>query len=486
MKCIACVGLASRLLLTVVAVCYQLAQAAEDIDPALKDVSPSALYRDHESQPNRPQPPMRAPVVGHIAVDESGAERLGLIQAVRMAVDWHPSIAEAVGTLYAQGEQINVARAGYYPQVSGGVRTGYDSSYRGDGSSQTLNLSIKQMIYDFGKVDSSVNVARARVARSQANILLSIDQVSRDTSYAWIEVQRYEHLMATAREQIKGLMAITRMARERAEKGASTRSDVVQAVSREDGAHATLQQYQAQYRRWRATLASLLGRVTPFEVGDDFPPSVMKSCDTAERDIGMLPAVLAAQAQRIEARAQLDQARSEGLPTLSIDPTLSQSLDQNYDAFDRDRDRTQLGVFLNFNVPIYQGGATTARTASAAHALTAADSAEDVARLQAMQGLLEAKAQTFDLARRLDSLRHRQGSIAEARELYGQQYLQLGTRPLLDLLNAEQEIHQSRFDLENTLADSRRLQIDCLYNTGTVRSVYRIDNSVVQGVRIQP
>jgi adhesin transport system outer membrane protein len=54
------------------------------------------------------------------------------------------------------------------------------------------------------------------------------------------------------------------------------------------------------------------------------------------------------------------------------------------------------------------------------------------------------------------------------------------------LLNAEQEIHQSRFDLANTVADMRRLQIDCLYNSGGLRRAFRLDDSTVQGVRILP
>ena len=57
----------------------------------------------------------------------NNGDRLGLAEAVLTAAQWHPSIAEAVGNLYKQGEGINVARAGYYPQISGGLRTGYDT-----------------------------------------------------------------------------------------------------------------------------------------------------------------------------------------------------------------------------------------------------------------------------------------------------------------------------------------------------------------------
>ncbi|MFP3498332.1 TolC family protein, partial [Pseudomonas sp. SIMBA_059] len=120
-------------------------------------------------------------------------------------------------------------------------------------------------------------------------------------------------------------------------------------------------------------------------------------------------------------------------------------------------DRTQAGIYLNVEVPIYQGGAISARSRAAGHALTAADSAEDAARLQARRGLAEAMAQTSGLGRRLTSLEARQVSIQEARMLYGRQYLDLGTRPLLDLLNAEQEIYQSRFELAGTRSDLLRL-----------------------------
>ena len=462
--------------------------AAQVQDPTLKTISPTQLHKPGDTRRGAGVSAKPAWAAEGDEDFKAGpqAGQLGLMQAVRLAVEWHPSIGEAVGTLYQQGEGINVARAGYYPQVTGGIRNGYDSSYDGNHTSQALNISLKQMIYDFGKVDSAVDVARARVARSQAQVLLNIDQVARDTSYAYVEVQRYRRLLIVAREQIKGIAEIAELARQRSDMGAATRSDVVQARSREDGARATLLQYQAQYNRWRANLINLVGRATPFDINDDFPQSLQASCEAAEPDLNALPGILVADAQRVEAQAAIRQARAEGLPTLSLEPSLNQYLDGNYNSNNSSIDRTQAGIFINLNVPIYQGGATTARTAAATYALTAADSAEDAARLQARQGLFEAQAQTASLGRRLSSLEYRQASITEARELYGQQYLELGTRPLLDLLNAEQEIHQSRFDLANTQADLRRLQVDCLYSTGTLRSAYQIDHSTIQGVEILP
>ncbi len=267
--------------------------------------------------------------------------------------------------------------------------------------------------------------------------------------------------------------------------GASTRSDMVQAQSRAEGATATLQEFKAQYARWQATLTSLLGRRTPPAVSDAAAPTLTQACDASQIS-DTLPAVLQAAAQRTQAQAELAQAKAEAYPTLSLQPSVNQYLDGHYDDQNSRADRTQVGIFLNLEVPIYQGGAISARSRAAGHALTAADSAEDFARLQARQGLAEAQAQTSGLNRRLRSLEFRQTSITEARMLYGRQYLELGTRPLLDLLNAEQEIHQSRFDLVNTQADLQRLQIDCFYNSGAIRRVFGIDHSAIQNVEILP
>lgn len=456
--------------------------ADEYIDPGLRSISPSRLQHQPADKPLKPRS-NKSPVAAVPGKEET--QTLGLEQAVRQAVDWHPSISEAIGTLYQQAEGINVAEAGYYPQIAGGIKGGYNSGYGSDASSQSVSISLKQMLYDFGKVSNAVEAARAKAARSQASILLAIDQVGRDTAFAYVEVQRYQRLIEIARQQIQGIGGIVDLAKQRSDMGASTRSDVVQAQSRAEGGMATLQEYKAQYARWQATLGNLLGRQTSPQVTDAFPDSLNQSCHTPVMT-DALPAVLQAAAQRTQAQAELAQAKSEAYPTLSLEPSFNQYLDNNYNNQNPAIDRTQVGIFLNLEVPIYQGGAISARSRAAGYALTAADAAEDAARLQARQGLSESQAQTSGLTRRLNSLEFRETTIKEARELYGRQYLELGTRPLLDLLNAEQEIHQSRFDLANTQADLRRLQIDCLYNSGALRRAFGIDHSTIQHVEILP
>jgi len=261
---------------------------------------------------------------------------------------------------------------------------------------------------------------------------------------------------------------------------------VAQAESRVESARATLEEYLSQYERWRSTLAALMGRITPPALAEDSPAALNQACKRPSQGDDRLPAVLMALAQRAQGQAELAQAKAEAYPTVSLQPQVNHYLDNDYNRDNSRMDRTQAGIYLNVEVPIYQGGAISARSRAAGHALTAADSAEDAARLQARRGLAEAMAQTSGLGRRLTSLEARQVSIQEARMLYGRQYLDLGTRPLLDLLNAEQEIYQSRFELAGTRSDLLRLDVDCLYNTGALRTAFGLEGRNLQGVEIQP
>ncbi|MFK7604787.1 MULTISPECIES: TolC family outer membrane protein [unclassified Pseudomonas] len=455
-----------------------MAKPFSDDAQGVSIISPSKL------DTNLPGGPMgvSAPVPPQHVIPDT----LDLNRAVQLVVEWHPAIAESIGKLFQQNQNVTIARSGYYPQISGGLRSGYDSGVSGNGQSQAFTLSMSQMLYDFGKVSSSVDSARARVSGSQAGILLAIDQVTRETSFAVIELQRAQTLEVLARDQVKGVSAIAELAKKRSDMGASTRSDLFQARSRVEAAIATQLQYAAQLNRWRSALASLLGTQTTVNVSPGFPDTLEHSCQGVVPDEAVTPSLLIAQSQQVDAVAQIANARAEGLPTLSLDPELTQYLDNNDSDIQGGRDRTRYGVFLNVKVPIYQGGAINARKASAEQALRTAQAASDAARLSVRQGLLEARDQISSLAQRLTTLDFRERSITETKDLYQQQYLELGTRPLLDLLNAEQEIHQARMDRENTSADLRRLKIDCLYNTGGLRTAFHLDNSAIQGVEIQP
>ena len=74
-------------------------------------------------------------------------------------------------------------------------------------------------------------------------------------------------------------------------------------------------------------------------------------------------------------------------------------------------------------------------------------------------------------------------SIRTTRDLYREQYLQLGTRSLLDLLNAEQEYHNARFENIDSAHELQKLAVECWYQSGRLGEVFELDLQPRQGVQ---
>lgn len=410
---------------------------------------------------------------------------LMLDDAVVRAVSWHPTISEAVGKLYEQSEQVDVAKSKYYPQVNAGMDNGYTHDGSDSGFTPSLVLSLSQMLYDFGKVASQVRAESAGVAQQQANVLVSIDTIAHDTATAMVQVQTWQQMVDTAREQLDALDAIGKLTKQRNDEGATSLSDVVQTDARIEGARAQLMQYQANLDSSRATLMSNLGWNSLGAISNEFPDSLKRSCDIAEPDDRLVPAVLAAWAQANVAQANLDYANAQMTPTISLEPEVRHYMNDNY-AGHGTLDRTQYSAWVKVQMPLYQGGGLTARRNAAGHAVEAAQSTIQRTRVDVRQKLLESRSQVMSLLSTLQIQSRQESLSVRTRELYQQQYLDLGSRPLLDVLNAEQEVYQARFTQQQTVGQLHQLQLNCLYNTGRMRHAFSLDNRTIQSVEIQP
>lgn len=413
------------------------------------------------------------------ARSQRSASGLSFEQAVKKAVLWHPSIDEAVNNLNMRGARIDEAQAGYMPRISGNVNSGY-ANQNNDSWRPKMSISATQMLYDFGKVRNSVDVATAGKQIGKAHLLLAVDQLIRETSTAYIEVQRYSALLSVANQQVKGVRSIAKLVTQRSNEGASTRSDQLQADARVEAAETTVLEISSQLERWQANLAYLTGLKTVAKVPADVPKWLGKACNISKPDWNKVPAIVQAEAQSKEAQAQLAQTRSQALPTLSL------KADAGYDLNHTDNNKGEFSVRVVISGDIYQGGATSARNNAAGHALRAADAARDKARFDVQHSLREARIQTVSMGKLLGTMATRDKMMRETRDLYEQQYLELGTRSLLDVLNAEQELHQGRFASVNTSHDIRRLNIDCLYSSGMLRNSFALNGVSVRGVTLTP
>ena len=396
---------------------------------------------------------------------------------VRSAANHHPSIAEATGMMRQQQEQIAVARSGYFPKISAGVGSGA-SATGNQNWRPALNLSASQMLYDFGKVSSEVDAASAGARASVAQVALTTDNIARDTALAFVEAQRYQALLTVAVDQVAGVRAIGDLVSQRSQQGASSLSDKEQAEARILATEATRYEIEGERSRWLSNV-SFLASLPVSSVSAAAPAWLGKACASGELDWSRIPAAVQAEEKRRQAIAQLDNSKAQLFPTIALsgsadyDPFYEREPAWSYNNNTNTRRfNYTAGVRLSGN--LYEGGANMARRRAADHALTAAMAAGAAVRLQVRQGLAQARSRIGALGAQYKAAQLRDLAMVKTRDLYRQQYVDLGTRTLLDLLNAEQELYTARFQAVNITHDLRRLQLECLYNTGMTRAAFAL------------
>ena len=408
--------------------------------------------------------------------------QLSFNETILRALQRSPDVSQSVSVLAGQGAYIDVAKAGYYPQLSGGLSTGDLSS--GERGRQLISLNATQMLYDFGKVKSGVDIEQAKLAAEQANVLLSIDNVAYETANAIVNIKRYQEITQIAQQQINGISRIAEIANLRAQAGISTQADPVQARANLEAAQANLVVQQTQLKKFQQKLRTLLGADV---TGQDWaiPERVVRDSDLyRDPEFNKIPSMIAAQAQVEVAKFQKQQSKLTNYPTLSVKGSLSQALNGRNPNNNED-DGMYNSIMLEASSNLYQGGAKASQTRAASYAEEAAKAKVNSVYLDVLDEIRVLREEIENKQHLMTILMARKETSIRTRELYQEQY-KLGTRSAVDLLNAEQSIHSAAQEIENARYDIYDAIVRYITVTGRSRDLYDLNNIPIQGFEIQP
>lgn len=391
---------------------------------------------------------------------------VSMTAAVQLAVARHPAVAEAVGRIRQQDQMIADARSGYLPKVSGGVRTVLDSTVEGQWR-PVFNIAASQPIYDFGKVAGRIDAEIAERTARHAQMIGTLDGLARETADAVIELDRYNRLAAVAAEHVRDNERILKLTASRADLGASTESDRLQAEARVQAAQATLLEVRSLANRWQTTLSALTGLQMPIKMDARLPAALGDACAGGPPDWSRLSSVMKADADIKGADARLRLSRAEMFPTLSLDG------DVDVDMRNPGRN-PDYNIGLKATASLYNGGSLAARREAASLAVATAQAGRAKAILESGRSLAEAKNRIVGLEQQKTLLSGRERTMKATRDLYEIQYKDLGTRTLLDLLNAADELHGARFQEVNVAHDVAALKVECTFFSGNQRRAFAI------------
>lgn len=377
-----------------------------------------------------------------------GLESVDLKTSVLQAFSRSPSVTQQAYQMGIGQAQIREAQSGWYPQVGLTANTGNSTQ---QDSSNSLNnaaaygLTLSQLVYDFGKTNASINQQKSAEESYRYKLLATLSDVAAQTATAYLDVLKYQELTQAVEENIRALEEVRRMSSLRADAGLTTRSDVLQAQSRISGMRSTLKQYQANLSAAKAQLTALTGvkanTYAPF-AGSKFNAPVMPD----NIDYSTIPTVLYAQAQKDSASFEVSKAKSDYLPTLSLQASRTRYETNNNPYWNNQ-------VQLHVSAPLYQGGAVSARVGQAEGRKNIAGTLVDQAKLDILQKASVAYANWSGAEGQAQASAEQLQDSVRSRDVYKNEY-KLNQRTLNDLLSVEQDVFQAKFSQISAKYDS--------------------------------
>ena len=388
------------------------------------------------------------------AVTTSHADTLrdALIQAYRT----NPRLLSARARLRETDEQAAQAISNWRPTVTASGNLGYSTSdtrrrptaLTGSRSSSALwprgaSLTVSQTIWRGGRNFAQLKQAEGNIRAERYRLLSAEQAVFLDVVRAYMNVVRDLATIRLNEVNVRRLGRQLQATRDRFSVGEVTRTDVSQAQARLARARADLVTAEGNLQNSRANYRNLVGRL-PGKLRKPrlfvrVPRQRIVVIRQARRyNPDLVAAIFAERA----AHASVDLVRRELLPSLSVNGTISRNSDQS----SRGTRTNSASVTATITIPLYQSGSVTSRLRAAKQAVFRLK--HD--RRQQFRTATENATRTWHTYRTATSqVRAFRAAVrANGIALEGvRQEARAGLRTVLDVLDAQQELFQSRVDL---------------------------------------
>ncbi|MFO1358919.1 TolC family outer membrane protein [Plasticicumulans sp.] len=377
------------------------------------------------------------------------APAVDLLQVYRDARDGDPQLRAADASRQAAGENKPQAVANLLPQIGASLERDHDSAVRGlngvsSYNSHSYGVTLTQPIF---RKENYVQLRRADALVGQAEA----DYADADQQFLLRVATRYFTVLASldnlrfARAEKDAVARELEQARRRFDVGLVTVVDVQEAQARHDLTVAQEITAENTLEDAREALRVVTGQeYGPLdELGERMPlkmPDPARVDPWIDRALANNPTLRSAQQAADAAKETVDLQRAGHYPSLDL---VASHYDNDFGPRGGDLSGNRVGIQVN--IPLFQGGAVTSRTRQAAYQHEAAReqveaTQRDIVRQvrNAHRGQQAAISQVKALKQALVSNR---SSLDATRA-----GLDVGTRTIVDVLDAERELYRAERD----------------------------------------
>lgn len=426
-------------------------------------------------------------VAGHaLAADVST-----LSGAVEEAVMRNPEVVARYHAMTAAGEEMKVARGGYYPRLDLRGYIGSETleqrdldALAGPDRLDTYNvdggaLTLRQLLFD--GFATSKEVKRLRYAkRVRYYEMLSVaEDAALEATRAYMDVVKYRKLVDLAKDNYATHKEVYEHVRQRVEAGIGRGVDLEQAGGRLALAESNLVTEASNLHDVSARFQRVVGANPPDPLQDpgSFSGKLPSSDELMQGAFRTAPEMNAALENIRAARAEMKSKKGAYWPTLALQASVAH--DRNVDNLIDRETRGRLELLLNYN--LFNGGSDRARVRQYNEKLYESYDLRDKVCRDLRQTTRIAWNDTQKLQEQLQFQDQHQLATAKARDAYRKQF-DIGQRTLLDLLDSENELYDARRTYLISEADMEVAHARVLAPTGHLLETLQLKSIGSDGV----
>ncbi len=372
----------------------------------------------------------------------------------------NPTLTAQRQALEVTDSTVAIAKAAGRPQVSATVglnRTITQSGLLingGKGPTVSAGVDVSYPLFQGGAVKNSVRAAETRVLAGRATLQAVEGDVFTQAVTVYMDVIRDRSIVELNQNNVRVLETNLQATQDRFQIGDLTRTDVAQSEARLQLGRSQLATSQGQLTASEATYRQIIGHAPGVLAPPPPLPPLPTTADEAVRiALANNSDLVSVSRQAMASGYDVNVARAGRLPTLSVvgSETYVNNIGNNNGAFGNHGNATTVG--LSARVPIFQGGLPAARIRQA-QAQQGQVLEQVVGTERAVVQAARAAFAAYDAAQRAIQA---ETVAVQANELAleGTRAEQTGgTRNILDVLNAEQELLNSQVLLVTARRDA--------------------------------
>ncbi|MGB0712803.1 MAG: TolC family outer membrane protein [Gammaproteobacteria bacterium] len=377
-----------------------------------------------------------------------------LLTTYEQAASSDPDLRAARASLESTRQNRPQARGALFPQISGSANvTHNDTDAGGSFNSHGYSVSLSQSIYSYKnyatlhQVDAAIDQAVAQYDSTAQNLISRV-------ATAYFDVLRAKDDLDFAIAEKKAISRQLEQATKRYEVGLIAITDVHEAQARFDLAVATEITAQNAVDSARAALRQITG-VSPDALSPLGDGLTLSNPEPAQLDHwtglavdGNLD-VKALQAAVEAARKTIEVEKADYLPSVALVGSHSYS---DRDGGTNPGNSTDNSIALQLTVPIYEGGVRGAQVSQAEYDLVAAEENYEKQRREVVRGTTDAYRGVLANVARVKALK--QALVSNESALKATQAgFNVGTRTIVDVLNAQSNLHSAERDYKGSRYD---------------------------------